>query len=154
MVGDHAVQARDVHLCIKHMKLLIILRSSKTHGTRQKPQEVQIVSTECRGFSKRRAVVHFFCPIQLTYEYSQIRRRYRDDNEHFLIFTGGEPLKPCNVRSTLRTILLNLQLDPLLYDTHSFRIGRATDPMCNGHSFETIKEKGRWKSDAIYSYLR
>ena len=154
IAGEHALQARDVHLCKKHKKILMLLRSSKTHGPGQRPQQIRISQQEHLQFTKIRPAVHFFSPFDTVFEYSQLRRKYRQDKEHFFIFSGGKPIQPCNVRTTLRQILTNLKLEANLYDTHSFRIGRATDLMRNGTSFETIKQKGRWKSDAIYAYLR
>ena len=37
---------------------------------------------------------------------------------------------------------------------HSFRIGGATNAMCKGISYESIKAMGRWQSDAAKSYIR
>ena len=47
-----------------------------------------------------------------------------------------------------------VDLNPLQYDTHSFRIGRATDLSKGGRSLSKIKRAGRWKSNAVYNYLR
>ena len=37
------------------------------------------------------------------------------------------PVNPEHVRTVLREAIKALGLDPLLYDTHSLRIGRASD---------------------------
>ena len=39
--------------------------------------------------------------------------------------------------------------DPSKYQSHSFRIGRATDWAAMGYSPIQIKNKGRWFSDAF-----
>jgi hypothetical protein len=38
--------------------------------------------------------------------------------------------------------------------SHSFRIGGATNAMCKGIPYETIKSMGRWKSEAAKCYIR
>ena len=38
--------------------------------------------------------------------------------------------------------------------SHSFRIGGATNAMCKGIPYETIKSMGRWKSEAAKHYIR
>ena len=45
-------------------------------------------------------------------------------------------------------------LDPALFNTHSFRIGRATDLAMSGASDQTIRQTGRWKSIAFLKYIR
>ena len=45
-------------------------------------------------------------------------------------------------------------LDPSLYSTHSLRRGGASFLRLCGASVEVIKERGDWKSDAVYLYLR
>ena len=39
-------------------------------------------------------------------------------------------------------------------NSHSFRIGGATNAICKGISYEKVKEMGRWKSDVAKSYIR
>ena len=84
----------------------------------------------------------------------QIRGDYSSLTEPLFIFRDGSPVRPQHARSVLKMALKNLQLDPSLYNTHSFRIGRATDLFKKGFSLEQIKQYGRWKSNAIYKYLR
>ena len=74
--------------------------------------------------------------------------------EQMFIFRDGTTLKSCHLRHTLRETLNKLGLDSTLYDTHSFRIGRATDLFKLGVNVDKIKELGRWKSNAVYKYLR
>ena len=76
-----------------------------------------------------------------------------DDNQLF-VFSDGTPIKPCHVRSLLRTLLNDLNLNSLLYDVHSFRIGRTCDLEKFGYSVDQIKSMGRWKSNAVYRYLK
>ena len=81
-------------------------------------------------------------------------KEYYSDDEPFYIFRDRSHVKPEQVRNVLRKMLSELNLNPKLYDTHSFRIGRATDLKKFNVQFEQIKSLGRWRSNAIYSYLR
>ena len=45
-------------------------------------------------------------------------------------------------------------LNPTYYNTHSFRIGRATQMAMDNIPTETIRRTGRWKSDAYLKYIR
>ena len=150
--GGHTLKAKDVHLGINKNKILIILRSSKTHGKRSRPQEIRISAT---------ANTHIilspdkhFCPFQVTQEYKEIRGDYFEDSDQFFVFQDQSPLRDKHVRSILKSAIRGINLDPNNYDTHSFRIGRATDLKKMGCPVETIKDVGRWKSNAVYKYLR
>ena len=56
--------------------------------------------------------------------------------------------------TTLKTVLSNLNVNPARYNTHSFRIGRATDLAKMGESDNLIKRAGRWRSNAYLKYIR
>ena len=47
-----------------------------------------------------------------------------------------------------------LGIDTNTFKSHSLRIGCATYMYIKGKSEQTIREKGRWKSDAYKSYIR
>ena len=152
-MSNHTVKAADVHEDRNHKKFLFLLRSSKTHSKADRPQKIKIESA-----STDRAVGKFanriFCPVELIREYLNLRGPYQDESEQFFVFSDGSPLKPCHFRDLLKKLLRNLDLDPDLYDTHSFRIGRATDLLKLGYSVESIQKMGRWSSDAVFDYLR
>ena len=62
-------------------------------------------------------------------------------------------------RSNLTTLVLKraikaIGLDPNLYSIHSMRLGRGTDLEKQGISIPLIKKIGRWKSNAVYKYLK
>ena len=83
-----------------------------------------------------------------------IRGPYKDKQEQFFVFTDLSPVKPEHIRSLLRQLLHNLNLDKLLYDVHSFRIGRTCDLEKMGYTVDQIKAMGRWRSNAVYRYLK
>ena len=45
-------------------------------------------------------------------------------------------------------------LNEASFNTHSFRVGRASDLASNGDSGLMIRETGRWTSNAFMKYLR
>ena len=129
-------------------KIMLVLHTSKTHGKNNKPQKITITGN---GNVKEK---RNFCPFELTKEYIDVRGSYCQDSDPFFIFRDGSVLKPIHVRKTLRNILERLNLNPALYDTHSFRIGKASDMLKFGYSLAEIRQKGRWASNAVYKYLR
>ena len=63
-------------------------------------------------------------------------------------------MKPDHLRRVLRICLLNIGLDPTLYDMHSTRAERALDLLKASFSIAEVKIFGRWKSSAVYRYLK
>ena len=150
--SDHVIKAVDVHQGMNMNQYLFVLRSSKTHSKRDRPQKVTIRAADRQDLPKK---VHtFFCPAKIIAEYIQLRPEIEVNEEQFLIFENGLPLKSSQFRNVLRELLAKLDLDPDIYDTHSFRIGRATDLLKFGMSVENIKKIGRWKSNTVFDYLR
>jgi hypothetical protein len=47
-----------------------------------------------------------------------------------------------------------IDLDPDLYNTHSFRFGRATDMATQGYTDIQIRMAGRWSSAAYKKYIK
>ncbi len=54
----------------------------------------------------------------------------------------------------LRLCLDYLGWNQLPINTHSFRVGRATDLFDSKHSDSYIQEVGRWSSNAFKCYIR
>ena len=147
--GDHSIKAKNIHIAANKNKILILLYSSKTHDKESKPQEIKISSNECTG-SKHK----FFCLFTLVRNFLQIRGDYASDGEQFFIMADKSPVTPAQVRNMLRMLITALNLNPRVYDCHSFRIGQGTNLLKFGFDVETIKKLGRWKSNAVYKYMR
>ena len=150
--SPHVILARNVHTSKNKKTVLFVLESSKTHTKGDRPQKVQIKSAEL--YKQCTKKTRFFCPVKLIILYSNIREEYEDDNDQFLVLHDGTPLTAELFRSVLKKMLKRLGLDAQRYDTHSFRVGRATDLLKFGESVESIKKMGRWKSDVVFDYLR
>ena len=145
--GSHPIQARDVHIAANKCKILFILRSLKTHGKESKPQMVKISSLKEFNVGA--------CPFRRLKAYLAVRGGFKMEEEPFFIFADGSPVAPWNARSTLKKMIQRCNLPNNAYDFHSFRVGQATSLMNSGkYSVETIKKLGRWKSNAVFLYLR
>ena len=164
-MGDHVIRAANVHEGKNKDKILIVLYSSKTHGKESYPQKVKIIGKETIEVTShtnktyRKSVIKTtqsarFCPVEWLLYYIQLRGESNSPHEPLFIFHDKTPLLARQMRTILRSTLKNLNLEAELYDTHSLRIGRATDLYKQGTSVEGIKELGRWKSNAVYKYLR
>ena len=57
-------------------------------------------------------------------------------------------------RKVLKTILQRLNFNPEQFNLHSTRIGHAVDLLKAGYTIEEIKRLGRWKSNAVFRYLK
>ena len=148
--GMHTVKACNIHVGSNKDKILIILYSSKTHGKESRPQRVKITALPTTEKNSKMN----FCPFKIIIEYMKIRGSYFDENEQFFILTDRSPIQPQQIRKILRELLTAIGLNSSLYDVHSFRIGRTCDLEKFGYGIETIKSMGRWKSNAIYRYLK
>ena len=147
--GDHPIKAKDVHIAMNKNKILIVLYSSKTHSISNYPQQIKIEALVNRNKS-------FFCPFMAVRNYLQERgAQYENNAENFFVFRDKTPVKPVHVRNNLNACISSLGLNPKDYNTMSFRSGRASDMAKSGRfSIDQIKTAGRWKSGAVYRYLR
>ena len=89
-------------------------------------------------------------PVEFYDTYSKIRPKA----EFAFVTKGGSPLTPAYVRSSLRRILSSINHRSVDFNTHSFRIGRATDMYAAGYSDMQISKAGRWNSKAFLRYIK
>ena len=159
--SPHAVKAANIHIGINKNKILLVLHSSKTHGKESYPQKIKITAlnengliSSANGSQTKGTKEGLICPFKIVRSFLQMRGTYVDDDENFFVFRDGSKVTAIQVRNTLRDLLKALSLDSSLYDTHSFRIGRTGDLVREGFSVEEIRRAGRWRSGAVYKYLR
>ena len=93
-----------------------------------------------------------YCPVAALNSYLCIRPV--SASPYLFIQQGGGGLTRNDVSSMMKTCLQCTGTDPTHYNTHSFRIGRATQLSLDKASDDTIKSVGRWKSTAYSSYIR
>ena len=150
--GSHPVRAQDVQVSYDKKKLLFTLHTSKTHGLDSEPQRIKISSVDKEKTNKRSK--HLPCPYQLMREYGKARGPYQHENDPFFVFSDGSRVTPAHFRACLKLVLEKAGYNPALFSGHSFRIGRSNDLLKLGLSVETIKKLGRWKSNAVFKYLK
>ena len=134
--GDHPVLAKDISVGTNKDKILIYLRTSKTHGKEAQPQEINIESLD------RMPQQGNFCPLRSTLNYYTTRGNYNTDSEPFFIFQDRTPVTPNHARVVLCRMLCALDLDPDLYGMHSTRSRRASDMYRMGYSIPQIQKAG------------
>ena len=151
--GQHPVMAKDIHIGSNKDKILIVLHTSKTHGLESRPQKIKIRAIP-RDTSMD--INRFFCPFRLLRDYMALRGDYLTEQEPFFIFLDRSPVEPSHVRNTLRKIMKALNLQPELYNTHSFRAGRSTEMLMNfGYSLSEVMRAGRWRTtSSVLRYLK
>ena len=152
LVGIHAMKACNVHMAINKEKLLVILYSSKTHHEGCHPQKIKITSNRMEHTGNY--VHRYFCPLRVTNEYIACRGEYVSSNKNFFIFSDRSNVSSKNAREVLKSCLSCIGINPTLYGMHSFRIGQTSDLIRFSYSMEEIRRMGRWKSNAIFKYIR
>ena len=150
---DHAVRACDVHVGQNKPKIMVVLYTSKTHGEESLPQKIKITASSVEGREQYLCKTHF-CPFNIVREYMRIRGTYDTVDEQFFVFQQRIPVKPGHLRKVLRTCLINLNLEATNYDMHSWHAGCALDLIKAGFLVAEVKVFGRWKSSAVYKYLK
>ena len=147
--GLHVMLANNIHIGLNKNKILIILETSKTHTKGDKPQRIKIA--EVKSGHQRNAKC---CPFKVLKDYLNQRPAAKQENEQFFVFSDNSPVSAPQLRLIFKKFIKAIGLQSQLYNIHSFRIGRSSDLFKLGVSVETIKKIGRWKSNAIFKYLR
>ena len=151
--SKHAIKAASVHMSVNKEKILLILYTSKTHSKESRPQQIKIMANA--AIREQYRGKRHFCPFVLLRNYLQIQGGYDSPDEQLFIFQENKvDVKQCHIRSVLRICFQRLGLDPSVYGFHSLRIGQSSDMAKAGYSIEEVKRLGRWKSNAIYKYIR
>ena len=84
-------------------------------------------------------------------EYLEVRQNSPGD---LYVQPGGEPVKRDFLAKKIKSLIAAVGLDPSQYNTHSLRVGRATDLALQGVPEALIRETGRGSSNAYLQYVR
>ena len=133
--SEHFIKFNDVRYCKQSRTINIRLLSYK-HSNKACP----LLKLPCNNDFKV-----IFC------DYVKHRR---NTNEAFFVNWDDTVVSRVQLVHMLKYQLAKLSYQPELYNTHSFRIGRATDLAINGYSDAQIAMRGRWKSNAFKKYIR
>ena len=145
----HALRAANIHVGCNKNKILLFLYSSKTHNKESALQQIKI--SQCENTGKR---TKNFCPFLCVRNFIELRGPFTNNNEMFFLLRDRSPVTAIMVRNILDTLFKRINLDYQMYSFHCFRSGRASDLLKYGFSVEQIKKMGRWKSNAVYRYLK
>ena len=153
--GGHSIRFKDINYGTNKKKIMIALRSSKTHFRSQPPQIVTI----CRVVSnammqKSRLSQQKYCPYDMILEYIRCWGPRSYENELFFIFRDRTQVKAKHFRSVLKKAISDAGIDDDNYNTHCLCIGRMKDLFKDGYTIDKIKEMGRWHSNPVYNYLK
>ena len=77
-----------------------------------------------------------------------------DSTEPLFIYRHKVQILPAQIHKVLKNAIVCLGIDASLYDFHSLRAGRTTELIKLGFSIEQVKRMGRWKSNAVYRYIK
>lgn len=91
------------------------------------------------------------CPVRAMRAYLQ-QRGYKPGC--LFVFSDDSPVSRSKFVAFLKRCLNYCGEDTKSITSHSFRIGGATNAAQNGYSDDEIKKMGRWKSNALASYIR
>ena len=145
--SDHVIKANDVYLGTNKNKVLFVLFSSKIHNKAMKPQTIKITELEQIGNTRN-------CPFRIIREYLEARPTLKSMDEQFFVFSDRSAVEPQHFRSILADLIKFNHLDPSRYRVHDLRTGYATDMLLMGVPIDIIKKIGRWKSSAVFKYLK
>ena len=148
--SPHCIKAKNVHVGKNKNKILLVLYSSKTHGEGDRPQKIKIHSRKNQQQTDR-----FFCPFAIARHYFKLRGDYVSDEEQFFIYKDRTSVDHQQFRAVFNQLLTNLNLDNSLYSVQSLRAGRATEMVKHlKFSIQEVKFAGRWKSNAVFKYIK
>ena len=92
-----------------------------------------------------------YCPVQALVNFLGVRPKTPGQ---LFVQLNKTPVTRSTFANFLKVCLHLSGLQSMHYNTHSFRIGRATQLAADNASAETIKAVGRWKSSAYVKYIR
>lgn len=92
-----------------------------------------------------------YCPILNLLDYIAARG---DEPGPLFMLHSNLSFKRSQYSKALKLCLSSIDLPQAKYNTHSFRIGRATDLALEGTPPQIIKTTGRWRSNAYEKYIR
>ena len=162
------MKTSNVHIRTNKKKMMFMLYMSKTHTKASKPQVIKIASinphtktfnglqqTALNSFNRQQGnnSIMSQCPFVILVNYLELRKKEKYEDEQFFVFSDRNPVKLSHLCTVLKNCLKHLRINHTLYSMHSFRAGRSLDLMKMGLSVETIKKLGRWRSNAVYTYL-
>ena len=135
---SHTIKIKDVIINFKEYTINITLHSFK-------------FSNGKKSLTLRRAIFPEHCPVSALINYLKIRPR---SVECVFVTAQGVAVNRQYLADSIKLLVSRSGRDPGRFNTHSIRIGRASDLAKAGVPDAIIKETGRWNSDAYLKYVR
>ena len=159
-----SVLALQYHACLRIGEVVTSKTSTHTLKKNQIKIKTKSLSIHFKSFKHarqsnkklkllRQSEKSNICPVQLLTEYNKVRPRTKGDVQ-FFITKEGKPINRLDVAKVLKNSIKELGLNSENFNTHSMRIGRATQLHLNQCPGEDIKRYGRWSSDAYLTYIK
>ena len=92
-----------------------------------------------------------YCPVKALGDYLLLRG---STPGKLFVNISGQPLDRQYFNNAINMALLHLGMPAWEYNTHSFRIGRATQLALENAPDNTIRSVGRWHSNAYRTYIK
>ena len=136
--NSHNLKSDQISLSKSRRSLIISFKSYK--HSKQNPPPLKIKETRQNS-----------CPIQAWKQYVAIKNAGADSS---FCLQDGKPLSRNHVVHMLKKHITITNHSECNYNTHSFRIGKATAMAKAGHSHSQIALAGRWSSNAFLKYIK
>ena len=115
---------------------------------------IRLKLLSCKHSSKPSPLIEVKCTKKIIRLYNLYLSLRPNKNGPFFINENGLSITRPQLVKVLNSQLTHLNYDATLYNTHSFRIGRASDMATEGYSENQIAMVGRWNSDAYKRYIK
>ena len=136
-ISPHTINAQDVHLATNKRKLLLCLKTSKTHTEANKPQ---IVKMGPKAEESEASHLHpAFCPCSVMVEYLNMQGDFNNDDEPLFVFRAYTGVKADQFCRVLKTAIKLNGLNESLYNSYSLRMGRSCDLYKDGMEISKIQ---------------
>ena len=127
----------------------------RSHSHRQPSLRLNLSSYKHSSSSIPPLVLHstpdITCPVKAYQKYLKSHNPCSTTAFHF---ADGSPVTRLNLLQSLHYHLSSSGYNHTLFNTHSFRIGKATDLFKQGYSMSAIARIGRWRSNAYLQYIK
>ena len=140
---DSLLMRQDVHVNDSDLHTVSVVFSFRNSKNNKGGQAQRVRLTQCTDRS--------LCPVRAMTEF--LANRPRSRGPLFCHFDGS-PLTQYQFNAMFRKVLSFIDCAESHYSAHSFRIGAATTAAELGVRRTDIQEMGRWRSQAVSSYIR
>ena len=90
------------------------------------------------------------CPVKAFIKYAHSPNR----SKYFFAHKSGMPVMRAQLVDMIKKHISLIGLNEDHYNTHSLRMGKATDMADQGFSYSQIRAAGRWTSNAFLKYIK